>query len=166
MTKRDIFVVASKIFGIYLLVRSIESLRSIGYFLVATLTMGPQGRWFFLGDLLPLMFYIGGSFCLIKWAEPIAAVLAGKEEAPEVKAVVGKDSLQQIAFSAVGVFIIAAALPQLTRMVATLTVQLSDQARLRTWVASVGIVLQLGIGIFLFFGSKGLVGLLKKIKSI
>ena len=166
MTKREIFAVALKLFGIYLLVRSIESLRSIAYFLVATLTRGPQGAWFFLGDLLPLMLYIGGSFCLIKWAAPIAGKLSGKEEAPEVKAVVEKDSLQQIAFSAVGIFIIAAALPRISQTVATFSVQWSELERLRIWAAIVGLALQLAIGLFLFFGSKGLAGILKKLKAI
>jgi len=166
MTKREIFVVALKLFGIYLLVRSIEALRAMGYFFVATFTSGPQGRWFFLGDILPLLFYLGGAYCLIKWAEPIAVRLSGKEEAPEVKAVVEKDSLQQIAFSAVGVFIIAAALPRISQTVANLSVQWSELEILRIWAAIVGLALQLGIGLFLFFGSKGLAGLLKKLKAI
>jgi len=111
---------------------------------------------------------MGGAFCFITWADSIAAVLAGKEEAPVVKAVVEKYSLQQIAFSAVGVFIVAAALPRISEIVVSLSVQgpMRQEVVLRTWGTIVAFVLQLAIGIYLFFGSKGLVGLLKKIKSI
>lgn len=166
MTKREIFVVASKILGIYLLTRGLEFFSISFSYAITILTRGFEGTWYLLVALASLSLYMGGAFCLITWADSIAGVLAGKEEAPEVKVGVEKDSLQHIAFSAVGVFMVATALPRLSDMVATLTVQVSHQARLRTWGAIVGIVLQLGIGTFLFFGSRGLVGLIKKIKAI
>ena len=168
MTKREIFVVASKILGIYLLARGIELFAQMFPFLVSISTRGFEGIWYFLVSLATLSLYMGGAFCLITWADSIAAVLAGKEEAPEVKAVVEKDSLQQIAFSAVGVFIIAVALPRISQIVVNLSVQgpMRQEVVLRTWETIIGLVLQLGIGIYLFFGSKGLVGLLKKLKAI
>ena len=166
MTKREIFAVASKIFGIYLLVRGLVfSAPYIVYLIAPQYMANVEWKWLLPG-LIPFVLYIFAALFLIIWAEPIAAKLSGKEEPSEVKAVVEKDSLQQIAFSAVGVFMVATALPRLTQMVATLIVQVSDEARLPTWGAIVGIVLQMAIGIYLFFGSKGLVGILKKLKAI
>jgi len=165
MTKREIFAVASKILGIYLLVRGLELFAMNFPFAITVLHQGFEGIWYLLVGLASLSLYLGGAFCLITWADSIAAGLSGKEEDPEVKAVVEKDSLQQIAFSAVGVFIIAAALPRISQTVANLSVQWSEIERLRIWAAIVGIVLQMAIGIYLFFGSKGLVGLFKKCRG-
>lgn len=167
MTKREIFAVASKILGIYLLVRALESTATIGYF-IAALRKADDVSFYLFGGVIPFLLYLAVGFCLIKWAEPIAAKLSGKEEASVAEGALEKDALQAIAFSAVGVFIIAAALPRITQIIVNLSVQgpMRPEVVLRTWGTIVGFVLQLGIGIYLFFGSKGLVGLLKKIKSI
>lgn len=165
MKKREIFVVALKILGIYLLVRAIEFTGSIGY-LVGALTRGDEVSWYFLGGVIPFLLYIAAGFCLIKWAEPIAAKLSGKEEAPAVEGPLDKSALQEIAFSTVGILIVVGALPKLVRTVPLLSQQWTHQRTLEIWASIIALALQLGIGLFLFLGSKGLAGLLKKIKSI
>ncbi len=166
MTKREIFAVALKLFGIYLLVRSIELLQAIGYFFIGIFTKGNQGEWYTLGGLLLLLLYIGGAYCLIKWAEPIAAKLSGKEEAPAVDRPLDKSALQEIAYSTAGILIVVGALPKLVRIAPLLSQQWTHQMTLEIWASIIALAFQLGIGLFLFFGSKGLVGLLKKLKAI
>jgi hypothetical protein len=166
MTKREIFVVACKIFGIYLLVRAIELLQAIGYFFVAIFAKGDQGEWYMVGGLLPLVCYIVGAYCLIKWAEPVAARLSGAETTPAVKMPIDKSALQEIAFSTAGILIVVGALPRLVHIAPLLSQQWTHQRTLEIWTSIIGLVLQLGIGTFLFLGSRGLVGLIKKLKAI
>ena len=171
MTKRDILAVANKILGIYLLVRALESLQTMGM-AVSTLkqlspTEGIQGSWFLIGSIVPFLLFIGASFCLIRWSNPIAAKLCVRDKTNNVKGGIEKDLLQEIAFSTVGVFVIANALPRITRIIVHLSYQGQWKERIvsSTWGSIVGIVVELAIGIYLIFGSKGFVGLLKKCRG-
>ncbi|MDA3839184.1 MAG: hypothetical protein PF574_09425 [Candidatus Delongbacteria bacterium] len=168
MTKKDILAVANKILGIYLVIRAIESLETIALAVKSVKRLLPsewtRAIWVLSASIVPFLLYIGLSFCLIKWANPIAAKLCARDLTNGEISGIGKDALQEIAFSTVGVFIIANALPLLTQIITQLSYQGEWKQRIAPgmWVIIAGVAIQLAIGIYLFFGSRRLVGLLKK----
>ena len=169
MTKKDILIVANRILGIYLLIRAFESLQIVG---MAIATLRPlsleeeiQDYWFLIGTLIPFLLLIVAAFCLIKWADLIATKLCHKDKPHEIKKGIKKEEIQEVAFSAVGVFIIANALPRITQIVINFSYQgelLKRKLILSGWSSLAGLIVQLIIGFFLIFGSKGLVQLIQK----
>lgn len=168
MRKRDILIIANKILGIYLLVRALEMLQTIGM-AVSTLPQlssdeGMQGIWFLIGSIVPFLLLIAAGLCLIKCADSFATKLCVGEKINDMEGNIERDVLQEIAFSTLGVFVIVNAIPRITQIIVNLSIQgqWRERVLLGTWGAIIGFVIQLAIGIFLIFGSKGLVGLLKK----
>ena len=169
MTKKDILIVANRILGIYLLIRAFELFQMVGM-AIATLRQLSleeeiQGYWFLIGTLVPFLLLIVAAFCLIKWADPIATKLCYKDKPHEIKKSIKKEEIQEVAFSAVGVFIIANALPRITQIIINFSYQgelLKRRLILSGWSSLAGLIVQLIIGFFLIFGSKGLVQLIQK----
>lgn len=172
MTKKDILSIACKIFGIYLLIRVLESFQLVAMavsflFQAPSIVEDVTNIWFFISTVVPFLLFIAVAFCLIKWSDDIAEKLYGQRGENNIKDAIDKDTLQEIAFSAIGVFIIAAALPEIPQLVVNLSVQgpMREVAISGARLLSVKFILKIAIGAFLFFGSKNLIKLLKKFRN-
>jgi hypothetical protein len=176
MAKRDIFSIASKILGLYMLVRTVESLQfAMTGFAMVIGTPGfslfnlsrMEGRfWQLAVSNLPVLFFAAASFCLIVWADEIAKALCAGEESSEIKGALDKDTLQQIALITVGVFVIAHAFSIMTQVVVRM-LYLSAYARTMPdffWSDLLSHGVELAIGVYLVLGAKGLVKIINKIR--
>jgi hypothetical protein len=98
------------------------------------------------------------SFCLIKWADFVAGVLCGRDQKEEIKEAPDRQTVEQIAFVAVGVFVLANALGTLPPAIFRILAQPgSDWMSLaHSGGELIGLGVQLVLGAYLVLGSRGL----------
>lgn len=170
MTKKDGVEVGCKILGLYALLQLAANLTQVvvpvssysGF-----LRLELESIVMFLAISLPLIVYLAAAYCLIHWASRVADILIGEEEEPTEEGGLDIATVEQIAFAAVGVFLIAGAIPylpgSLIRIVAPTrfyNVSFADG------VASlVALLVKMGIGLYLVLGARGLANLIHRLKS-
>jgi hypothetical protein len=154
----DLAIVALRLVAIYLLIRGLEYIPILSMFLM---TGGPQiYEAFFL--LMP-----GGIYIACGTLVMIFAPLGGRWLLPRVRSAQNRSTrgdLQAIAFSVVGVVLAARALEAITTIYVG---GLSARQIYGTqgWLAYLDPLLQLAIGIALFFGAPGLSRFWCKLRS-
>lgn len=166
MNQKDILILVIKIFGIYLIVRALEMFQIIGMTIVNLSQIPETQRYGYLvGSLLPFLLLIIGAIVLLKWPHRLSDWIYNKEETKdhEQQKIIKEDALQQIVYSGIGILIISNAIPRITQtIIAFITeVQWSKAVSPNTWASVVGLVIQLCIGIFLFYHTKVLIKILK-----
>jgi hypothetical protein len=171
MTKRDILALACKIFGIYFFMVALETLQTIGV-TISSLSQMPelQRNGYLIGSVIPFLLLILGSLSLIKCSTQISKWLAGNDkkiEGVEKHENISEDTLQKIIFSGIGIFMIANSLPRITQIIISIIVQpsINRGIGLNTWISIFNFLVQLSIGVYLFFGSKALIQLVRKFRS-
>jgi len=184
MTKRDILSIACKILGIYLLVRVIESSQFVVMglqYLIDFLRQRATGVEFMIAAfLVPFLIYIYAAFYFIKRSDAIAERLCGTNTSGNIQGAIDKDTLQQVLFSAIGVFIIANALTSLIHVFTMLLSQnfsresISQVTQLPPYMFAVKpvdltwpiirFIANSVIGLYLILGSSKLVALIKKLQ--
>lgn len=159
MTNKDIFTLALRIFGFYLIVRFLEGFTTIGLTL-GNLSRIPEAQRFgySLGSILPYLLLLFGGIVLIKWPALFSAGLYRKEEIKKIHEEtnnISKEILQQIIYSGMGVLVIANALPHMTQIIISLTIQSQwgKTASYNTLLSVLGLIFQLVLGVYLFFNS-------------
>lgn len=80
-------------------------------------------------------------------------------------------SIQITAFSVVGLVVIVNTIPQLFHVIPSWILTgdqygMNDLAKTQTTMYTIGLVVQIGIGFYLFIGSKGLAGILRKVRDL
>lgn len=184
MMKKDILSIACKIFGIYFLVRAIESSQFVGtslMYLIDTLRQRASGGGFMIVSfLVPFLIYIYAAFYFIRRSDAIADRLCGANTSGSIQGAFDKDTLQEVLFSAIGVFIIANALASLIHAFTMLLGQnysresISQLTKLPAYMFKVEpidltwpiirFIANSTIGLYLIFSSNKLVILLKKLQ--
>jgi hypothetical protein len=176
MAKRDIFSIACKILGLYMLVRTVESFQyaMMGFavvigapgFSLFSLSRMDSRFWQLAASNLAVLFFAAASFCLIVWADDIAKALCAGEESSEIKGALDKDTLQQIALITAGVFVIAHAFSIITQAVFRM-LYVSAYARTMPdffWSDLLSHGVELAIGVYLVLGAKGLVKVISNLR--
>ncbi|OEF96891.1 hypothetical protein BHF71_11290 [Vulcanibacillus modesticaldus] len=124
-------------------------------------------------SLIPFFIQLLFSALLWIYAEKITNyILLNNENAQKRSIPLYSQELQAIAFSVIGLVIIADAIPQIFHVIPNL-IRLNEigsslatpQLKVETIFSLIEKIVRLIIGLILFFGSKGLVGLLKKIRE-
>ncbi|MFH1777735.1 MAG: hypothetical protein ABH952_09300 [Candidatus Omnitrophota bacterium] len=168
MAKKDIFVVALKIAGIYLLVRAVESIQTI-FMIVGTwdnipVLKGIETYGMIVGSIMPFLLFVITGVYLLKRADQIAIKLS-KDDASEVMpGALTKDGLQEIGFSVVGILLVANAIPQVATHSVYLFLSYSypKGTDSRIWASVISYLAVLALGIFLIFGAKAVRGFIRK----
>lgn len=163
MTKKDTLSILIKLFGLYLLVIAVQSLPNIGLALGGLRQFEvSQVIWYLVVTIFPILlmgaialYFVVGTRGVLKWVSD--KDLEGNNENTRVTISVGKEELQEIVFSGLGVFFTVSAL---SRVISGLSTQ--TQGNLRNFI---GLIVQLIIGVYLFFCSKQIVELLEKIEE-
>ncbi len=179
MTQREIARLCCKVIAIYALIRAIESVGSFGWLVLGPAPSG-MSEWqiyvqvFFFA--LPPVVLVAMSVFLWKHAGVVAAWISGHDlqddpDEPDIKPARAKSQeLQAVAFATLGLWAIIDALPRLIDLGFRALIPPGSRLALEFGLLSasrlVAISLQLAIGVWLLFGSRGLVQLLYKLRNV
>ena len=176
MTKSDIFSLALKILGIYTLIIAISSLRMTFYMIFAYFNnhqSAPSMASIIVGSLLPLLLLLLLSYYLIDRSDKLGKLVFPNSQSEKVVVSISTAEVQAIAFSIIGVLVIVWAIPKLFQVViqiSFLKLHLKDvfspgmSQKLIEY--SIDVLSRLALGIYLFFGSKGLVKIWHRIHAL
>jgi hypothetical protein len=156
MTKKEILAVACKVLGI---VSAFAALHSLG---VATSMMKDA---LVSGQLEPVLRVLSwfvipaaAALALIIWSGPIAGLLCGREAHDVVRIGMGKQELQGLAFSVIGLWLAATAAISIAGLACTFVtnvIQGKPLARLAS-AHTMAKFVQLVVGLFLLFSARGI----------
>lgn len=174
MTTRETGSLVLKLIGIFFLIRSL-------FYLPITISslfgVGWQDRGEWIGTLLFAMFLSAIplllSLCIIIFSEAIAGRLIKNNEPVDVPGPFLKEDVMVVVFSCVGLYLIVTGIPDFIQIFSNLLIfnRYNSDAmsypyrcfyQLSRLIAP---VVQIGLGVWLFVGSKGLVKLWHKIRS-
>lgn len=172
MANKDIARLSCKLFSIYTLINAIKSLN---YFVVLPLE-GKSGTGMIATTLiltaLPSTLLFASGIILWLYADKLANYLVPDKDLPLEDPQIRVEDIQAAAFSVVGIFILVDAAPKLIQIVFNIILLSklqhaipSEWVNLTTITRIVELVIQLVLGFWLFFGSRGIVGLLKRLRE-
>ncbi|MEW6276602.1 MAG: hypothetical protein AB1556_16015 [Bacillota bacterium] len=176
MTSKDIARLSCKLFSIYTLINAIKSLN---YFVVLPL-QGKSGTGMIATTLiltaLPSTLLFASGIILWLYAGKLANYLVPDKmpdkDPPSGGSQIRVEDIQAVAFSVVGIFILVDAAPKLIQIVFNIILLSKlqhaipgDWVNFTTITRIVELVIQLILGFWLFFGSRGIVGLLKRLRE-
>lgn len=180
MTQREIARLCCKVIAIYALIRAIESAAVLGWILLGPSSSGIT-EWqtyvpVFFFFALPPVVLVAMSVFLWKNAGVVAAWISGHDlqddpDEPDIKPTrANSHELQAVAFATLGLWAIINALPRLIDLGFRAMIPPSSSLAVEFGLLSasrlVAISLQLAIGVWLLFGSRGLVQLLYKLRNV
>ena len=166
MNKREIAVLACKVLGIMTVVSALHSpVNGLLSVLQTDLGQHPEAAWLPLIPILHLLLLFGVGLFLWMCADRLAAEMVRSDESSPAKSVLTGDEIQAIAFSVIGLFLFVQALPRFLYEVVYIGAVYPPPAEFRPrWLLG-GPLLQVIVGIALFFGARGLVGIWKKMRG-
>jgi len=178
MTKREVASLAFTIAGIYALIQAIPMVPSlVSWFgmmrgIAESTESAKTGQWALVtvAMMLPLAGLLLVGYLFIAHGGKFAARMFPDEDtAPGTKASVG--GLQAVAFSVVGVLVVAMALPRLLNAVgflANVYARTPPPERIpwTPWTGLLAGVVQLGLGVGLFFGGRGLANYWQRLRTV
>lgn len=174
MTIKELARLSCKVLAVYTLVLAIQSLNHFAILPVSVGDNFPAGvaALMVMAAFMPSILLLALAAILWFRADRLAGHMApGENTSWEKPAVTGED-VQVIAFSVVGVMVLAGAVPELFQLVSNLALQRSTQFQPFNETVSVytvsratGLAVRLAIGIWLLLGARGLAGLLKTLRE-
>ena len=162
MTKNFVFSISLKLMGIYSFVQAIILLQGFGMFITSYSNFAGEDvnlPAMYIGALLPSCLLIILCFVLLMFSNKIANKLIGLNESSGSCGDITSENVQSLAFSVIGVVIVLLAFIQIVRYGSSMLFALQsaqDSRRLLSLPYTIGIILQLLLGIALFFGAKPL----------
>ncbi|MFH1741359.1 MAG: hypothetical protein ABIH23_20335 [bacterium] len=176
MTRHEIAAMACKILGIYAIIHALgmpltsfiwpldEFFRNPDHHLMTNV-------YRLLATVTPFGLLIGSGVLLWRLADRLAISITSRMGTGSTEHRVCSADIHVIAFSVVGLFVLAQAIPNLAQVFMGLWIRAQAppyaQGNMSTHaiVQSVGLVIKLAMGFWLFFGSRGLVELLSKMRK-
>ncbi|ATW28244.1 hypothetical protein [Candidatus Formimonas warabiya] len=157
--------IAVKVLAIFTLIKFITYLPSAYniFDIVSTASSQTSASLQIITFMAPICLLLIVSMCLWLYADEISDRMV-KNPGINEKVNINYEGLQSIAFSVVGIIIVADALPALIS--AFIHLKIDDSFRPLNQYINLGTTgLKLVIGLLLLFGSKGLVGLIKYLRT-
>ena len=172
MNNVQIASLAFKVAGIYSIIQAIPLLRHISevfafknspIFETSTGQAYP-GNYILFGIIASIALLILIGFTLISLSNAFSKIMFGKgNNPPTSETEITSKNIQSVAFSIVGVILIVIAIPKLVQVGANIQAlaNAGDQVPPKsisagTWALSIGLAVQMIIGILLFLGARGL----------
>lgn len=155
MTKKEIATLSFKVLSLYAFINAIDRLSTAIYYAYRLSEIGVPAFIIYAAPVL-LLALCGG---LLWFIAPLLASSISKSTAPEDSAAASLLSIQAVAFSIVGLYMIADSLPRIVRS----TIWHFTSASLSMGKSSplfgdiMGSLVQIAIGLWLLFGSRGIV---------
>ena len=170
MSKRDIASLACKVIAVFLILQAISVMANLLSFYVSLpVIMGMAEREPLVNMIFPYIFFLISGILLWIFSDKLAILMVKEEEDSETAAsmsIKGTD-IERILFSVLGLYFMAHSLPYIVSMLTNMY-WMSDipQASMRVLPDALGKITQFIMGLAIFLGSQGLVGLLKTVRSI
>ena len=151
MTKREMASLSFKVLSIYTFIRVIDQLQYVFYYFQNEPVLENL-----LTKILPplLLLFCGG---LLWYLAPFLASSVFKSSTPENEPSASLADIQTVAFTVVGLFLLASALPEMVNVIVisfTLWVIGSKPALIHNIIV---LFLKVGLGLWLLLGSRGFV---------
>jgi len=162
MTKKEIATLSFKVLSLYAFVKAIEQLSTLIY---NAYRVSEIGVAFFIVYASPviLLALCGG---LLWFIAPLLASSISKSTVPQDNSATSLLSIQDVAFSIVGLYMLADSLPRIVRSTiwhfTSGSVDMGKSSPLFGDIA--GSLLQVVIGVWLLFGSRGLVNFIASMR--
>ena len=176
MNKREAASLAFKIAGLFAIIQAIEQSQSILILLQAVfravefgMDLSSEGWWQFVLEAAtvvgPFGLLIALGILLLSRSDRLAGRMFD-DGAPDPSPQTDAHELQAIAFSVLGVFVVAMAIPSLAAVLVNASVRdIPNDMRPSLWPPLVKLGLQLGIGAGLFFKARPLSTLWRKLRT-
>ena len=167
MNKREIGSLAFKLAGIYALILATSLIHSIFYVIGLFQGTSPYSEptiyarvALAIGLPLPFLLLVALGVFLIVKSDKLSGRMFGESIERMEPSPSGRE-IQAIAFSVLGIFMFALALPKGMQVIINIFYKLDDpslrkQIRIGTWATAAGMTAQMILGIFLFFGGRAL----------
>ncbi|MFH1738933.1 MAG: hypothetical protein ABIH23_07975 [bacterium] len=162
MTKTQIAALACRILAVFVFVHA------LGFPLIPLISAIEQDRisarglfvcWFLFGLIL-----LSASL-LWRLADRIAAHMTSDLQGPSINLGVNSEDVQRVGFSFVGLYLLGQSVPRLVNYL-LMCYSLPTQRSSASWKANVAVlIVQIAIGLWLFFGWRGLTGLLNAMRK-
>jgi len=168
MTKRDILELAIKIIGVYMIILILNFIHSI---LISIPWIFERREHnillFIISYTISVLIYFIVAYNFIFRADSLANIICKEDKSLEFNSSIQKETIQEIAFTIVGIYLIAIALPKITDGIINIIYQgrLKNIQFTQGFYYIVNSIVQIGIGIFLVLGSKGIVNTIKKLRA-
>jgi len=168
MTKRDILELAIKIIGIYMVILILNFIHSILISIPWIFERQEHNSLLFLiSYTISVLIYFIVAYNFIFRADSLANIICKEDKSFGESNNIQKETIQEIAFTVVGIYLIANALPKITDAIINIIQQgrFKNIQYTRGFTYIISSIVQIGIGIFLVLGSKGLVNSIKKLRG-
>jgi len=168
MTKRDILELAIKIIGIYMIILILNFIHSILISIPWIFERREHNSLLFLiSYTISVLIYFIVAYNFIFRADSLANIICKEDKSFGGSNNIQKETIQEIAFTVVGIYLIANALPKITDAIINIIQQgrFKNIQYTRGFTYIISSIVQIGIGIFLVLGSKGLVNSIKKLRG-
>jgi len=174
MTKHEIAALACKILGIYAIIQAMMILFHFGQTFRYLDYRQPEGistAWSMIVGLVPFVLLLIFGILLWLLADQLAERMVSASEISDTRSKTNGAYIQAIAFSVVGLFVLAHAIPRAIQLIISLA--LSSPTMQNPWglyanrIAQFGaLVAQFAIGLWLVFGARGLIGILRITRQV
>ena len=180
MKTDDLTIILLRLLGIYCFIESVPAFRDMFQIITLFIFEYDSIQHDTLGRIFPLFSALYGviliimGIYLIKSAPELARRMTPGESSDSLILKYESKDIQAVAFSIVGILVILLAVPALWFNLGQLFMWYSDDISdvrrdtqtIRTyWMRSIGPLLQMGLGLWLFFGSRGLSRLWHKLRT-
>ena len=173
MTKREIVSMIIKLAGFVAVIKYIGQIpMAVGAIVLFLADKDNPGYAFMssmyaLGSLITPIVYV----LLIVYCDKIAAKLFPEDKMIEISTPMSKDEIMSIAFTCIGLLVIASTIPELAKISTRYFVRtggresLLSPRQIEYTVAFIAAIVKLAIGCWCFLGAKGIVNLWHKIRG-
>lgn len=165
MTKKEIATLSFKVLSLYAFIKAIDKLSSlINYMYKYSLSEVGVSNFIIFAAPMLLLFLFGG---LLWFIAPLLAFIISRSTVLEDDSAASLLSIQTVAFSVVGLYMLADSLPALVR--STIWHFTSDSHSMGASSPLIGDIIgslvQIGLGLWLLLGSRGLVNLIRSMRG-
>lgn len=174
MPIKDLARLSCRVLAVYTLVQAIQSLNHFAVLPVSMMERFPSGVTALMAMaafIPPILLF---ALAVVLWfrADRFAGDMVSGKNTPGESTAVGGEDVQVIAFSAVGVLVLAGAVPELFQFVSSLILQksfqyhpFSETVSVYTLSRAIGLAVRLVIGLWLLLGARGLAGFIKTLRE-
>ena len=167
-TNDRIGFIAFRLTSVYLLLRALDILSSLGVFLANTRgesRSAQDSEVLIVTYFLWFILYIASALIFYRQARKLAAFFLAEENDGKMESSAADEwYLERIAYTVVGVFILATTLPHISRVIyLVLYSEVHSQALTAEIVASMTSII---VGLFLVFGAKTLQSIIRNARSM
>lgn len=164
MTKREIASLALKLLGIYCLIQALTFLAGV-LNLVGLNAAKMDLSWSLLvvAGVLPILGYLLAGFVLLAFGDRVSEKLMHEDKVAGARvSKITTREVQTLAFSVVGIYVIATSLPDLASLLWSIAFyyrkggpELARAGAENVWQSAIQVVVEFAVGAGLFLGSRG-----------